>query len=106
MIGQLPRLFAAVAEASVYARFAQKLDRVTPPRRVFQDQRVTDHHAIIPTTTTLTAARLAALSPDQQKLHDLVVRRFLGAFYPDAEFAQTTVVARVDSVQVLSLIHI
>ncbi len=100
LIPQLPRLFAAVSESAVYARFAQKLERVTPPRRVFQDQRVTDHHAIIPTTTALTPARLAALSPDQRNLHDLVVRRFLGAFCPDAEFAQTTVVARVHAVEV------
>jgi DNA topoisomerase-3 len=70
---------------------------VSPPRRVFQDQRVTDHHAIIPTTTTLTDARLAALSVDQRKLHDLVVRRFLGVFFPDAEFAQTTVTVRVEA---------
>ena len=100
LIAQLPRLFAAVAESPEYSCFAQSLERVTPPRRVFQDQRVTDHHAIIPTTTTLTAARLAALSGDQRKLHDLVVRRFLGAFFPDAEFAQTTVVVRVDAVAV------
>jgi DNA topoisomerase-3 len=98
LIPQLPRLFAAVAESPVYARFATSLAQVLPPRRVFQDQKVTDHHAIIPTTTTLTAARLAALSGDERKLHDVVVRRFLGVFYPDAEFAQTTLLIRVDAV--------
>lgn len=97
VISLLPKLFAAVGTAKAYASFANRLGDVSPPRRVFQDQRVTDHHAIIPTTTTLTDARLAALSTDQRKLHDLVVRRFLGVFYPDAEFAQTTVMVRVDA---------
>lgn len=103
LIPQLPRLFAAVAESSVYAKFATSLAQVSPPRRVFQDQKVTDHHAIIPTTTTLTAARVAALSGDERKLHDLVVRRFLGVFYPDAEFAQTTLLIRVDAVSAPSV---
>lgn len=97
VIALLPKLFAAVGTARAYADFANRLADVSPPRRVFQDQRVTDHHAIIPTTTTVTDARLAALSVDQRKLHDLVVRRFLGVFYPDAEFAQTTVTVRVDA---------
>jgi DNA topoisomerase-3 len=97
VIPLLPKLFAAVGASKTYAAFAHRLSEVPPPRRVFQDQRVTDHHAIIPTTTTLTDARLAALSGDQRKLHDLVVRRFLGVFFPDAEFAQTTVTVRVEA---------
>lgn len=97
VIALLPKLFAAVGSSKMYAAFANQLRDVSPPRRVFQDQRVTDHHAIIPTTTTLTDARLAALSVDQRKLHDLVVRRFLGVFFPDAEFAQTTVTVRVEA---------
>ncbi len=70
---------------------------------MFQDHKVTDHHAIIPTTTALTEQRLGALSSDERKLHDLVVRRFLGAFFPDAEFAQTTVTVRVDAMERASI---
>lgn len=97
LIGQLPRLFAAIAESQTYAGFVAQLERVSPPSRVFQDQRVTDHHAIIPTTTNLTPQRIGSLPPDERKLHDVVVRRFVGAFFPDAEFAQTTVTVRVDA---------
>lgn len=97
LIGQLSRLFSAVGESPTYAGFATQAAERSPPSRVFQDHKVTDHHAIIPTTTSLSAQRLSALSVDERKLHDLVVRRFLGAFFPDAEFAQTTVTVRVDA---------
>ena len=51
-----------------------------------------DHHAIIPTGKV---PNLDALSTDERRIFDLVARRFLGAFHPDAEFANTEVVVRV-----------
>jgi DNA topoisomerase-3 len=59
---------------------------------VFDDGKVQDHHAIIPTGK---AGRPGGLDRDEQRIFDLVVRRFLGAFYPDAEFASTELVVRV-----------
>jgi DNA topoisomerase III len=59
---------------------------------VFDDSKVSDHHAIIPTGKSVDPR---SLGRDEQRIFDLVVRRFLGAFYPDAEFAQTEVVLRV-----------
>jgi len=59
---------------------------------VFDDSKVSDHHAIIPTGKPVDPK---SLGRDEQRIFDLVVRRFLGAFYPDAEFAQTEVVVRV-----------
>jgi len=52
-------------------------------RRVFNNEKVTDHHAIIPTEERL---HLADLSPDERKLYDLIVRRFLALFYPPYQF--------------------
>ncbi|MGA9226057.1 MAG: DNA topoisomerase III [Mesobacillus sp.] len=52
-------------------------------RRVFNNEKVTDHHAIIPTEERL---HLADLSPDERKLYDLIVRRFLALFYPAYQF--------------------
>lgn len=95
LIPQLPRIFAAVAEQPALAPLLPTLTAAKPPRRVFQDGKVTDHHAIIPTPVTHTPARLSALSPDESKLLDLVVRRFLASFFPDAEFLQTRIVVRV-----------
>lgn len=98
LIAQLPRTFAALAAQPVYRDFAEQAGHAQPPRRVFQDQKVTDHHAIIPTPSEQTAERLARLSSDERSLLDLVSRRFLAAFFPDAEFEQTSVVVRLDAV--------
>lgn len=52
-------------------------------RRVFNNEKVTDHHAIIPTEERL---NLSDLENDERKLYDLIVRRFLALFYPAYEY--------------------
>ncbi len=69
------------------------------PKRVFDDGQVSDHHAIIPTGKT---AAPSALSADERKIFDLVTRRFIAAFYADAEFDETRVVVRIGSASVQS----
>ena len=94
MVSELPALFAVLAAVPDYAGFARALIE-TPPRpgrRIVDDSKVHDHHAIIPTTTR---ARLDALDRDERRLFDLVARRFLAAFYPDAELAITEAWIRV-----------
>jgi DNA topoisomerase-3 len=59
---------------------------------VFDGGKVSDHHAIVPTGKPV---RLDELPRDERRIFDLVARRFLGAFHPDAEFALTDVVIRV-----------
>ncbi len=63
-------------------------------KKVFDNSKVTDHHAIIPTGQPLPQG----LSDTEQKVFDLIARRFIAAFYPDCEFEQTTVKAKVDNV--------
>jgi DNA topoisomerase-3 len=65
-----------------YARAAAELERagLQNEARIFDNSGVSDHFAIIPTGTLPTAS----LSGDDRRLFDLVVRRFLGAFYPPA----------------------
>ncbi len=94
MAKELPKLFGALAALSDYARFAEPLLATPPPhaRRVFDGGKVSDHHAIVPTGKPV---RLDELSRDEQRIFDLVARRFLGAFHPDAEFALTDLVIRV-----------
>ena len=93
---ELPKLFGALAALPDYARFAAPLLETPPPRsrRVFDDGKVSDHHAIIPTGKPV---RLEELPRDERRIFDLVARRFLGAFHPDAEFALTEVVIRLGS---------
>ncbi|HEX3758551.1 MAG TPA: DNA topoisomerase, partial [Kofleriaceae bacterium] len=91
---ELPALFAALAEVPDYSAFAGELiaHPPRPGRRVVDDAKVHDHHAIIPTGKP---ARLDALDRDERRLFDLIARRFLAAFYPDAEFAVTEAWIRV-----------
>ena len=94
MAKELPKLFGALAAVPDYAPFAAPLVRTPPPRsrRVFDDGKVSDHHAIVPTGKPV---RPGELPRDERRIFDLVARRFLGAFHPDAEFALTDVVIRV-----------
>ena len=62
-------------------------------KRVFDTSKVTDHHAIIPTGVIP-----QNLSDAEQKVFDLVARRFIGVFLPDCKFSTTTVLGEVDKV--------
>ena len=62
-------------------------------KKVFDSSKVTDHHAIIPTGV---APR--GLTPDEQRVFDLVARRFIAAFYPDCKFATTTILGQTADV--------
>ncbi len=59
---------------------------------IFNDAKVTDHHAILPTEKT---ANLDKLPPDAKALYDLIARRLLGVFYPDYLYDQVRVLTRV-----------
>ncbi|MCM1042099.1 MAG: DNA topoisomerase 3 [Bacteroides sp.] len=61
--------------------------------KVFNDKKITDHHAIIPTGEFAAAA---SLSQEEKQVFDMVIRRFIAVFYPDCEYANTTVSAKVD----------
>lgn len=58
--------------------------------KVFNDKKITDHHAIIPT-----GVFSYNMTPDEKRVYDLVARRFIAVFYPDCEIANTTVMAKV-----------
>ena len=63
-------------------------------KRVFDSSKVTDHHAIIPTGVIP-----QGLSDAEQKVFDLVARRFIGVFLPDCKFSTTTVLGEVDGIE-------
>ncbi|MDZ7592945.1 MAG: DNA topoisomerase III [Rubrivivax sp.] len=75
---------------SMHARKGLNEGYVKPTKRVFDNAKVSDHFAIIP---TLQAPR--SLSDIEAKLYDLVVKRFLAVFYPAAEFMVTTRISKV-----------
>ena len=61
-------------------------------KKVFDNKKVTDHHAIIPTNVN---PATVAMTPDEKRVYHLIAIRFIAAFYPDCEFNTTTVMAEV-----------
>ena len=62
-------------------------------KKVFDNKKVTDHHAIIPT-----GQRPEGLSADEKKVYDLVALHFIAAFYPECEVSNTTVLAKAGEI--------
>jgi DNA topoisomerase-3 len=77
-------------ELSQHARKAVNDGYIKPSKRVFDNAKVSDHFAIIP---TLQAPK--ALTEAEAKLYDMVVKRFIAVFYPSAEFQVTTRITKV-----------
>lgn len=63
-------------------------------KKVFDNKKVTDHHAIIPT-----GQRPDSITEQERKVFDLVALRFIAAFYPDCEVANTTVLAKAGDIE-------
>ena len=87
--------FEMLADSSMrhlapHALVALNKGYIKPSKRIFDNAKVSDHFAIIP---TLQAP--GGLSEAEQKLYDLVVKRFMSVFYPSAEFLVTTRISQV-----------
>ncbi len=78
-----------------YSSFTKSVlgDKIRKSTKVFNDKKVTDHHAIIPT------GEKKLLNADEQKVFDIITRRFIAVFYPDCEVAKTQVSAEVERVE-------
>ena len=89
----VPDIKPTAANVGKRAEYAQAAAYVTgldllPLSKVVDDAKVGDHHAIIP---TLGEHRVEKFSDDDRKIYDLVVRRFLAVFFPEAVFENTSV---------------
>ena len=101
MVGGLKKRIEAAGglpELSPFARELLDLQKLPITRRIVDDSKVTDHHAIVPTNKKSSGD----LSPDEAKVYDLVARRFLAVFFPAARFENTTVVTEVSKETFLS----
>src|SRR5919108_250939 len=95
MIGEIKPTADLVGRNGKYqeaARYVTRLDKL-PLERVINDKRVEDHHAIIPTKAE---HNLAKMGPDEARIYDLVVKRFLAVFHPEAVFERTRVETTVE----------
>ena len=92
-LATVKKTMQTLAGAREFAPFAKQVLKngwVRPNRRIFDNAKISDHFAIIP---TLQAP--GHLSEAEAKLYDLVVRRFLAVFFPAAEYLQTTRITQV-----------
>lgn len=91
-----PKVPAILKGMQYYSRFtASLLDKPIPKSKaVFDDKKVTDHHAIIPT-----GVNPSGISPAEQQIYDLIARRFIAVFYPECKVSNTTVLGKVDKLE-------
>lgn len=68
--------------------------KIPKSKKVFDNSKVTDHHAIIPT-----GVRANNIADNERKVYDLVTRRFIAVFYPNCKIATTTVLGEVNEVE-------
>ena len=104
-----PRVDTTYLSDDIYPKVPDILRRMTPytaitapvlaakipkSKKVFDNSKVTDHHAIIPTGQSP-----SVLVGDEKKLYHLIAQRFIAAFYPDCEFNTTTVLGHAADVK-------
>jgi DNA topoisomerase-3 len=91
-----PKIEGIMRELTYYAQYtASILEKPIPKSKtVFDDKKVTDHHAIIPTGVLPNH-----ISQDEKRIYDLIVRRFIAAFYPECKVSNTTVLGKVGQVE-------
>jgi DNA topoisomerase III len=89
-----PKVPGILSKLTNYSELTQPLlgKKIKKTTRVFDDKKVTDHHAIIPTGVQTN------LQYNQQQVYDSITRRFIAVFYPDSEVANTAVLGKAADV--------
>lgn len=89
-----PKIPDILAQMTPYSSLTATLlqGKISKSKKVFDNSKVTDHHAIIPTGQSP-----AVLVGDERKLYHLIALRFIAVFYPDCQFMTTTVTGSVDT---------
>jgi DNA topoisomerase-3 len=89
-----PKIAGILSAMEPYANFTAPLlgKAIRKTKKVFDDTKITDHHAIIPT-----GEKPYGLQLEEKRVYDLIARRFIAAFYPDCIVSNTTVKGMVTS---------
>lgn len=74
------------------ARPLNALEKLPVSRRVFDDKKISDHHAIVPTGRQMA---LEGLPPAERRLYEIILRRFVAVFYPDYEYEAAKILTEV-----------
>ncbi len=89
---QVPGIMRAMAPYANLTAPVLALAKIPKSKKVFDNSKVTDHHAIIPTNVNPATVNM---TPEEKRVYHLIAIRFIAAFYPDCEFNTTTVMAQV-----------
>ena len=91
-----PKMPATLKGLKGYEQLVSSLNlsKLPKSKKVFDNAKVTDHHAIIPT-----GYNNAAMTESERKVYDLVVRHFIANFYPECKISTTTVIGDVNGVE-------
>jgi DNA topoisomerase-3 len=89
-----PKVPGILGKMNSYSQFTAPLlnTKLRKSTKVFNDKKVTDHHAIIPTGYEKTLPFI------EQRVYDIIARRFIAAFYPDCIVSNTTVMGEVEKI--------
>ena len=89
-----PKVHGILSKLTNYSKFTQPLlgKKIKKTKRVFDDNKVTDHHAIIPTGIQ------GNLQYNQQQVYDIITKRFIAVFYPDSDVSNTSVMGKAAEV--------
>ncbi|MFO7895458.1 MAG: DNA topoisomerase III [Candidatus Cloacimonadales bacterium] len=84
-----------------YKKLVQPLlkQQLQPGKRLINDAKVSDHHAIIPTEQTV---NFAQLSSEEKRLYDLIVKRFIAVLYPDYQYQSLKLITAVGEQRFIS----
>jgi DNA topoisomerase-3 len=91
-----PKIEGIMKDLTYYSQYTESILAKPIPKlkTVFDDKKVTDHHAIIPT-----GVLPAGIGTDEKRIYDLITRRFIAAFYPECRVSNTTVLGMVGKVE-------
>ena len=76
-----------------YRAYVKAIAPVKKARRIYDNNKISDHHAILPTDK---AANLSVLSEDERKIYDLIARKLIAAHYPDYVYSSTKIITDVE----------
>lgn len=91
MVSKIARTMQLLPEP--YASFVKRIAPVKKAERIYDDAKISDHHAIVPTDR---AAKLEGLTADERNIYDMVARRLVAAHYPDQRAMATRIFTDVE----------
>ncbi len=94
MYPKVPAILRGLYGYETFTQPVLSLSKIPKSKKVFDNSKVTDHHAIIPT-----GVRANNISAEERKVYDLITRRFIAAFYPNCKISTTTVLGEAAKVE-------